>query len=522
MSEVVRTEQVRLAELLGALSLGIDLGFGQPMEHVLRQCWIALRLSDHLGLDEDERSVVYYTALLTNVGCHTDAHEQARWFGDDIALKGDKYAYGLHGVRSTVAGLRRLGAGQPALQRFRLGLDFVLSGHRDLDGMIDRHSAMARELAAEVGLPASVQDAVASAYEQADGKGWPGERSGEDIPMPARVSQLSEFVEVAHRSGGAEAAAALARRLAGSQFDAEVAHRFADGAEEILAGLGDGSTWGEVIDAEPSLARPLVGVEVDEALGAIADFVDLKSPYTLGHARGVSQLTAAAAEELGFDAATRVTLNRAALAHGLGRLGISNAIWDKAGPLGVGERERVRLQPYLTERMLQQSPALQPIGALAAQLRERLDGSGYPHGTVGASLSPSARLLAAADVYQAMSEPRPHRPARSPQEAATELRGEVRAGRRDGDVVEAVLVAAGHRARARPERPAGLTAREVDVLRLLARGLSAKEIAAELQIAPKTARNHIEHIYVKTDSSSRVAASLFAIKHGLLPDLAAA
>ena len=125
---------VRLAELVAALSLGIDLGFAQPMEHVLRQCLIALRLAEQSGLNAEARAVVYYTALLTNVGCHTDAHEQAKWFGDDIALKADKYNYGLHGVRSAVAGFRRLGAGQPLLQRFRVGLSFALSGHKEQIG----------------------------------------------------------------------------------------------------------------------------------------------------------------------------------------------------------------------------------------------------------------------------------------------------------------------------------------------------------------------------------------------------
>lgn len=514
-------EAVGLAELIGALSLGIDLGFGQPMEHVLRQCWIALRLAEHVGLDDDERSVVYFTALLINVGCHTDAHEQAKWFGDDIALKADKYVYGLHGARSALAGFGRLGAGQPVLQRFRVGLNFALSGHRELDGMIARHSMMARSLAGEIGLPAAVQEAVAACYEQWDGKGWPGELKGEAVPIAARVSQLAEFVEVAHRSAGVEAAVALARRLAGSQFDPDLAVSFSSAAGEILGGLDQASTWDEVIAAEPALSRPLCGEELDETLGVVADFVDLKSPYTLGHARGVAQLVEVAGGQLGLDAGSLTTLRRAGLAHGLGRLGVSNAIWDKPGALGAGEWERVRLQPYLTERMLQQSSALRPIGSLAAQLRERLDGSGYPRVLSGAAISMPARILGAADVYQSMIEPRPHRPALAGGDAAAELRAEARAGRLDGDAVEGVLVAAGHRARGRRDRPAGLTAREVDVLRLVARGLSSKEIAAELVISPKTARNHIEHIYVKTGATSRVDASLFAIKHGLLTDVPA-
>jgi HD-GYP domain-containing protein (c-di-GMP phosphodiesterase class II) len=516
MDETGGLERVRLAELVGALSLGIDLGFGQPMEHVLRQCWIALRLADCLGLDQDQRSFVYYTALLTNVGCHTDAHEQAKWFGDDIELRAGKYTHGVHGVRSAVAGFRRLGSGQPLLQRFRVGLSFALSGHRELDGMIARHSAMARALAAEIGLPSAVQDSVAASYEQWDGKGWPGELAGEAVPIAARVSQLAEFVEVAHRSGGVEAAVALARELGGSQFDPNVATRFSAAAGDILDGLDAASTWDEVIAADPLLGRTLRGQEFDEALGAVADFVDLKSPYTLGHARAVAQLAEVAGGQLGLAGEPLATLRRAGLAHGLGRLGVSNAIWDKPGPLGTGEWERVRLQPYFTERMLQQSPALAAIGAVAAQLRERMDGSGYPRGLSGGAITLPARVLGAADAYQAMLEPRPHRPARSPAEAAVELRAEVRAGRIDGDAAEAVLVAAGHRATARRARPAGLTAREVDVLRLVARGMSSKDIAAELVISPKTARNHIEHIYVKTGATSRVDASLFAIKHGLL------
>lgn len=521
MAQSTTGERVGLAELIGALSLGIDLGFNQPMEHVLRQCWIALRLADHLGLDEEHRSTVYYTALLTNVGCHTDAHEQAKWFGDDIALKNDKYVHGLHGVRSALAGMKKLGAGHPVLHRFRIGLSFALAGHRELEGMVESHAAMARSLATELGLPSAVQHSVGAAYEQWDGKGWPGELKGEDVPIEARISLLCEFVEVAHRSGGVDAAVALARRFQGARFDPHIADTFASTAPDVLAGLDDASTWSRVVAAEPVLSRPLVGDELDDALRAIADFVDLKTPFMLGHARGVTQLVDAAAPEVGLDEVEQVTLRRAALVHGLGRLGISNAIWDKPGALGLGEWERVRLQPYLTERMLQQSPVLSVVGALAGQVRERLDGSGYPHGLARTALSMPARLLGAADAYQAMREPRPHRPALSAGDAADELRAQGRSGLFDAAAVEAVLTAAGHRARVRRDRPAGLTEREVDVLRLVARGLSSKQIAEELVISPKTARNHIEHIYEKTGATSRVTASLFAIKHGLVAELVA-
>jgi HD-GYP domain-containing protein (c-di-GMP phosphodiesterase class II) len=203
---------------------------------------------------------------------------------------------------------------------------------------------------------------------------------------------------------------------------------------------------------------------------------------------------------------------------GFGRLGVSNSIWDKRGPLGAGEWERVRMHPYLTERMSHQSSWLAPPGSLAVQQRERLDGSGYPRGLSGAAISRSARILGAADAYQSMRELRPYRDALSATEAASQLRAEVKAGRMDANAVEAVLSAAGHRVARRRDGSGGLTGREVEVLRLVAQGLSSKQIAKQLVIAPKTARNHIEHIYAKIGASSRARASLFALQHGLLPE----
>jgi HD-GYP domain-containing protein (c-di-GMP phosphodiesterase class II) len=506
---------VRLAELVAALSLGVDLGFGQPMEHVLRQCRIALRIAESIGLTEDERSVVYYSALLVNVGCHSDAHEQAKWFGDDIALKAGKYDYQLGSVGGALAALRMLGSGSPPLHRFRVGMEFVVTGRRELDGMIAAHAALAKQLAIQLGLPEPVQQAVASSYEQWDGKGWPGELRGESIPIASRVSQLAEFVEVAHRVGGVGAATTLAGTRAGSQFDPALAQTFGEHAETILADL-DAHTWDSVIAAEPALSVCLDAARFDAALAAIADFVDLKSPYTLGHARAVAHLAAEAAGFVGFDQDTVALVRRAGLVHGLGRLGVSNAIWDKPGPLGTGEWERVRMYPYLTERMLRQSAALAPYAEVAVQHRERLDGSGYPRGLSGSAISRPARLIGVVDAYQSMREPRPHRPPLPAEAAAAELRAEVRAGRMDGELVDAVLKAAGHRVPRRREGPAGLTARELDILRLLSRGSSSKEIATQLVISPKTVRNHVEHVYLKIGVTNRAAASLFAVQHGLL------
>ena len=211
-------------------------------------------------------------------------------------------------------------------------------------------------------------------------------------------------------------------------------------------------------------------------------------------------------------------VRRSGLVHDVGRLGVSNAVWDKQAPLTRAEVERVRLHPYLTERMLASTPVLASLADLAVQHHERLDGSGYPRGLKGDAITTGGRLLAAADMYRAKLEPRPHRPAVRPAEAAAMLRDEARAGRLDGEAVEGVLRAAGHRARRAQGWPAGLTSREVQVLRLVARGLSHRQIAEQLVISRKTASNHAEHIYTKIGASNRAMAALFAMRHGLMND----
>jgi HD-GYP domain-containing protein (c-di-GMP phosphodiesterase class II) len=409
-----------------------------------------------------------------------------------------------------------IGSGNPPLHRFRLALEFMLAGHRDVDGMVREHARIARVLGEQLNLSAGVLASLASAYEQWNGRGWPGDLKGDEVPVAARLAQLAEFSEVAHRVGGVEAAKELARGRAGKQFDPSLADLLCSNAELVFADLDGVGTWEAVIDAEPGLALVLSGEQFDEALLAIANFVDLKSPYTLGHAGAVADLAAEAGRRLGLPEPEVRTLRRAGLVHDFGRLGVSNAIWDKPGPLTDAELERVRLHPYLTDRMLARIAALAPVRELAARHHERLDGSGYPGGLTAPSLTPSDRLLAASDVYHALTEPRAYRPARTPEEAAAELRAEVKAGRLDGEAVNAVLRAAGQRAPARRDWPAGLTAREVEVLGLLARGHPNKAIAQRLVVSPKTVSNHVEHIYAKIGVSTRAAAALFAMQHGLV------
>ncbi|WP_103381457.1 HD domain-containing phosphohydrolase [Pseudonocardia dioxanivorans] len=509
--------RVRLAELVATISLGTDLGLGQPMEHVIRQTIIALRLADLLDLPEPERVVVYYSGLLAWVGCHTDAYEQAKWFGDDIAMKREAMFSGDGAADLARLLVRRLGSGGSVPDRVRTTVTFPVVGLRWFSSILESHWKATDLLAEQLGLGDDVRRSLVESYERWDGRGAAGLR-GEQIRLASRLVYLADVVAAFERLGGADAAVRMARERAGSQFDPDLVDLLCAHCRDVLAGLDQESHWAQILDREPGLARTLGEAELDDALAAIGDFADLKSPYFIGHARTVAQLAGDAAAGLGLapDEATRV--RRAALVHDLGRLGVSNGIWDKRSPLTLAEQERIRTHPYLTERMLAFSSRLAELGAIAVLHHERLDGTGYPRGLSGGAIPVTGRILAAADRYATATEERPHRPATDPDAAATGLRDDVRRGALDADAVEAVLSAAGHRVRRRRAWPAGLTTREVEVLRLLARGLSNRDIAGRLVLSPKTVGAHVEHIYAKTGANNRATAGLFAMRHGLMSD----
>jgi HD-GYP domain-containing protein (c-di-GMP phosphodiesterase class II) len=505
-----RATEVRLAELVAGLSLVVDLGLGQPEEHVLRQTLIALRLGDALNLSEKDRAAVYYVALLAWVGCFSDSHELATWFGDDLAWRAASYEIDPAG-RDAISFLsNRAAAVNPPLAN---------SGTGDtgkLKSSAIEHCIVTREFAVRVGLGPEVADPLVQLFERWDGWGRPNRLVGEAISLPARIVQFADVVVPFHRAGGAKGAVDMARQRQGTQFDPELVNLFCAQADDILAGIDKPNSWSMVLAAEPGLRVALTDDQLDRALQAIADFTDLKSPYTLGHSRGVAALATEAARILHLPEQEILQVRRAALVQDAGRLGVSNSIWDKPGSLSSSEMERVRLHAYYVERMFQRPSTLATIGTLAAQHHERLDGSGYPRGLAGDALSVAPRILGAADVYHALIQPRPHRSALAPAEAAKELRTEVKEGRLDGDAVNGVLKAGGHRVRKRREWPRGLTPREVEVLGLIARGQSNRDVAQRLQLAEKTVGNHVEHIYTKIGASTRAEASLFAMRHGLL------
>lgn len=505
----------RRAELIAALSLAIDLGLGQPMEHMLRSALIATRIAERMGLSSEQRAVVFYANLVSWIGCHADSHELARLFGDDIAFRADTYAVDMTGLPFLRLLMSHVGRGLPHAERGLRAAVFLFTARRQMSELIRSHCGSAGVLSDRVGLDPRVSAMLAFTFERWDGAGLPAGVRGDAIPVEMHIVHLADMAEVHLRTGGTAHALAVAHTRSGTQFCPRVVQAFDEAAAEITGDVLDQDAWSAALAQAPDRDRTLNRDELDELLRAMADFVDLKCPYLLGHSRNVADLGAAAGRQQSLPPAEIELLYRAGLVHGLGRMGVPNQIWEKPGPLTTAEWERVRLYPYLTGRILSRVGGLESVVTLATTHRERLDGSGYPAGIRAADLNTTARILAAAETYQRLREPRPHRQALTAEHAAARMRSDAGAGRFDTEAVEAVLAAAGHRIKRRAPWPAGLTGREVEVLRLVALGYTNRQIATELTIAPKTTRNHVEHLYTKLGVHNRTQAGLAAIDLGL-------
>lgn len=374
-------------------------------------------------------------------------------------------------------------------------------------------------LANRMGLRETVGRYVGSTFEHWNGNGLPGLLAGEAIPIAVRIVSPARDIDVFFHLGGWDLTRDVLRRRRARAYDPDVTDVFLAYGATWLAEAAADSVWEAALAAEPAPHALIDDARLDAVLGAFADFTDLKAPYTLGHSSDVAKLAAAAAHSAGLSTTEIQDVRRAALVHDLGKTCVPNGILEKPGPLSRAEWERVRLHPYLTERILSHSPALSRIALLAGSHHERLDGSGYHRGVAGGAISVPARILAVANTYQALGQRRPYRPPLDEQARAVELQREADAGRFDRAAVRCVLAAAGQVVpQVRTSWPNGLTDREVAVLRLISRGASKRVVANELVISPKTVGRHVENIYAKIGVSSRASAALFALQNGLLHD----
>ena len=511
-------DDVRLADLLAGLSLISDMGLGLPPENAMRSCLVGTALARAINLDEAEVADVFYTSLLQHIGCTGYAHETYLVWTDDIAANRAARRTNFADPKDLFkAYLPTLTQGMTARQRARVAANFFTKGPGFLKRFTTATCEVAAQTARRLGLSDGVRRGLHEVFEWWNGKGAPRGLKGEDIALVGRVAYVGATAAEHDVLGGPELAVEAVIRRAGTVFDPAIADAFVTHAAELLATASLGDPRQRVLEAEPRPLQIISKAQLPDAARVFGDIADLKSPFTHGHSAGVAQLARAGGEKLGLDSEALLRLHVAALLHDLGRIGIPDSVWEKPGELTTADWEQIRLHPYHSERVLSCSPVLEPMALVAGMHHERMDGSGYHRGCKAPEIPLPARVLAAADALQAMTQSRPHRDALTVDEAAEQIQHEAREGRLDPDAVLAVADAAGHSLRKEASlRPAGLSDREIEVLKLMSRGLSNREVARRLYISPRTAEHHVQHIYTKIGVSSRAAAAMFAMEHGFI------
>ena len=507
----------RLAEIVASLSLAAETAAGVPEETSSRAAIAAVAIAEAVGLSVSARSDAFYAALLRYIGCTSYAHETS-WLGsgDDMGLLG---ALGTVDGGSPTSVLRavvtRAGRGTGAFGR-AVSVARVLSSPSAPRRIAEAHCAQAVALARGLRLSEGVLDALGGVYERWDGKGGPKGLVGERTSVLARVLRIA-YAMVLHGSieGPAAGIAVLTARR-GGEFDPAIVDATLPLARDLLGRIFAPGMWDQMLACEPAPVHTATPERVAEIAGAFATCVDLKSPFLLGHSQRVADLCEAAVAGDGGSAEEQLRARVVGLLHDLGRASVPNGIWDKASKLSPFERQRIERHVAESERIVARTPLLASYAPVVGAHHERIDGSGYPRHAHAADMTSLARVLAVADVFAALGEERPNRPARSNDDAVRTLLDEVKAGRLDRDAAHSVLSAAGARVKRRASLPCQLSEREVEVLLWVARGLTNAQIGKKLFISPRTVGHHLAHVYDKTDARTRAAAALFAVRHGLV------
>jgi HD-GYP domain-containing protein (c-di-GMP phosphodiesterase class II) len=515
--------QARRADFLMTLAYATDLATGHSRDFATRSCALAMRFADALHLDTELRRSVYHQSLLRHVGCNADTHILAAAFGDEIALhreyalidRGDITEIRAMFVRALTRTFPNMSAEDvaKAVAEARTISVPVLAGCCEVAQMIAGRIGLSLEACENLGQP----------YERWDGLGLPHGLKGDAVKLPVRLVALAQDAIVLTEAHGFDTAMAMIAKRKGSAYDPELADVFLKHAAKLMQGLDEPVGRDAILALEPLPHALLDEQGCDEAFLAIADMIDMRMPFTFGHSRAVAALADAAGKHAGLPASDIRDARWAGYVHDIGELAVSVATWMRGGALTAREMDSARLHPYHGERALVSLGGEgNPVAALVLRHHERLDGTGYHRYAKAPDLSPAARILAAAEAFQTAREARPHRPALNDTAAAAKLRAAVREGKLCPEAVEAVLTVAGQPARRdTTERLAGLTPREIEVLRLIAGGLTAKEAARKLEIAPKTADNHIQNLYSKIGVTTRAGAALYALERGLIQQGAA-
>jgi putative nucleotidyltransferase with HDIG domain len=406
---------VRVAEIMGALSRALDMTEGQPPGHCVRVCWIGMRIGQRLGFGEGMLSDLYYTLLLKDLGCSSNAARICElYLADDLRFKRDFKL--IDSSLSKVLGfvLSHTGLQAGLAERFRGVLNILQNGGTISRELIETRCQRGAEIARQMHFPEAVAQGILDLDEHFDGGGRPQGLAGTVISPLARIALLCQVADVFFMSGGRPAAVAEIGRRRGAWFDPEMVDAFLavereDGFWDALAA---DDIEGRVHALEPAQSTRVADEDyLDDIAAAFARVIDAKSPFTSGHSDRVALFTDLIAEEMGYDLAHRRRIKRAALLHDIGKLGVSNAILDKNGKLDDAEWGAMRQHAAYSEEILTRIGAFADLAKIAGAHHERLDGKGYPRGLTGADIGMDTRIISTADVFDALTADRPYRAA---------------------------------------------------------------------------------------------------------------
>lgn len=503
----------RLAEILGSLTVATDLGAGLPSETAIATSVIATRLARMADVQGFELADVYYTGLLRFLGCTAFSHEMAHEYGlgDDLTLlrelttvNADKPVQLVQGAWRSARGAS-LGTKAKAVAR-------IVSDPKTPKKFASAHCHLAVSLAVQLAMSEGVIRSLGQIYERWDGKGQPHGLRGEAISRPARILHVAWRL-AAHRAlEGERGLQPLLKERGGRELDDALCRLAARHLPELLRDLDGPTRWETFLTEEP-LPRIHIGKERWIAVAeAFARFTDIKSPYFLGHSKRVGELARSAAQATGANDDELDSILVAGYLHDIGRVVIPNGILDKRSALTSSERRKIEEHDYETSRILSRAEIFSDVARLASAVHERLDAKGYHRGLSASALSRSARVLACADAFVALTQDRAYRPALSVPDAVQTLSRAAEQGSLCRDSLDAVVGAAGHVLPKAAAGQSGLTEREIEVVRLIARGLTNKEIAAQLFISSKTVQRHMENVFGKIGARTRAAVAVFATK----------
>lgn len=410
---VTHPPQLKLAELIGALSHALDITEGQPQGHCVRCCWIGMHIGQSIGMGERELWELYYTLLLKDLGCSSNAARIcALYLTDDRDFKRDFKRVGDSLPQVVRFVLQHTGLKAGLAERFRSVLHIFREGPELARELTQTRCQRGAEIARLLRFSEGVAAGIYNLDEHWNGKGQPSGVAGADIPLYARIALLAQVIDVFHKADGVDAALTEVRKRSGQWFDpALVAAVDSLGAQApFWAMLASDRIGAAVLALEPAdCVVPLDDDYLDDIATAFGQVVDSKSPYTSGHSARVALYTDLIAEALGVDAERRRWLKRGALLHDVGKLGVSNSVLDKAGALDAAEWEAVRDHARLTEDILAKISAFSELAKIAGAHHERLDGKGYPRGLMADEIALETRIITTADIFDAITAERPYR-----------------------------------------------------------------------------------------------------------------